>query len=201
MLSAVFTQSSRVLMMMIALLLVLIGANVENVAAESGNNKTLTLDECHELGFDPLQLACETCNTLSSWLPSEQIVLKNCLSCCQVYRDLPRAQPQRYQAAILVHATGQNEHLDNLMNNDKFEEVVKNQKGSRRFQRVEVPMHAVMMVPSHIYWLDYLLDGGRSYDISSLEQFEAKAKETVTLDPSWKTDDIRDMILTLLADK
>lgn len=213
----VVSSSNMSLHFMITVTLVWMRLSIANAATISSIT-SYSVDQCRELGFDPFQLSCDTCEKLSSWLkdsststspssndnqkqPSVVTAVTNCLSCCQVYRDLPRAQPQRYQAAILVHATGQNEHLDNLIENDKFEETVKKIKGSNRFRRVEVPVQAAMMIPSHLYWLDQVLDESKQYDLSGMEQYEAKSKETVTLDPSWKTDDIRDMILTLLADK
>lgn len=53
------------------------------------------LEECRSKGFDPWQLACETCSLLS--LPNNQ---ETCLSCCQSYKD-SRILIKPYQSAKL----------------------------------------------------------------------------------------------------
>lgn len=60
----------------------------------------INLALCRDMGYDPMQLACQTCQVLSH-LPAH---LNQCLACCQSYRDVSR-RSHPHQAVVLVETT------------------------------------------------------------------------------------------------
>jgi hypothetical protein len=77
----------------------------------------ISIESCHEDGFDPVQLACPTCDILPESVDSK------CRACCQPYKTV-KTQTKRYACAVLLHHDEQgmmpeidqvyNEEVDNI---------------------------------------------------------------------------------------
>ena len=149
--------------------------------------------DCHESGFDPEQLACQTCQIL----PTE--FLDPCQKCCQGWLDIKRIT-KPYAAAVVVDRGAQGDVETFLKEN--WDEVIE-QKGTHRLQRIETPreqqqLYFYMPRPSQVLFFDdsttIIKNNKLTHDLSKLTKM---AKEIVSLD-GMKREDIKDMLLTLL---
>ena len=174
------------------LLLALITLSVlSSASAERTVGTYKTLEECKALGFDPFQLACDTCKLLPASAQS------SCEACCQPYKSIENQRTHRYAGAVLFHSDGGglSSEVSTFLEEDL--ENVHSQKGKSRLQLLELSGGGSLFhrQPSGIFFFD---------DIpSSLQDFrklQQEAKEIIIVD-GWKRDDIRDMILALLPDK
>jgi hypothetical protein len=186
------------------------------VASSAGSATTITdqewIDDCHQAGFDPTQLACKTCLLLPK--PSVAVSVsadmhqKTCLECCQAWKDTQRTITKPYEAAVLVApatASGSTVTAGELAQflEQDWNDLVQ-AKGSHRLVHLQVedtssngyysyyqqggpPRTAVL----------YLLEERMSGAVRSVAEYSKAAKETIHLD-GWKRDDIRDMLSTLL---
>lgn len=170
--------------------------------AASHSQETLDVEECRRQGFDPMHLACTTCNLLPSTHQA------SCRGCCQAYKSVTvRTQP--YEAAVLVRWTtnGGGSEVDELIQDkDEWPKFVKERGGSERLQilrrKSDDPMHGMMAMlmmggggpsPGEVLFLDQKIKKGRL----SYETVSDMAKEVVSLQGLNK-DEIRDMLQTLL---
>ena len=169
------------------------GETFETPAAAGGSD---WLDDCHAAGFDPMQLACRTCELLPT--VSHHHHQTACLQCCQSYKDVERMS-KPYEAAVLV-TSGRSfagEELDNFLQQD-WDDLVQ-AKGATRLMQIVRPerggsMHSYFRTPPTVL---YLLDKQHGGSQKSATDYAKVAKETLVLD-GWKRDNIRDMLLTLL---
>ena len=178
------------------MLLALITLSVlSSASAERTDDTYKTLEECKALGFDPFQLACDTCKLLPA--PAQS----SCEACCQPYKSIENQRTHRYAGAVLFHSDGGgfggglSSEVSTFLEEDL--ETVHSQKGKSRLQLLELNGGGSLFhrQPSGIFFFDDMP--------SSLQDFrklQQEAKEIIIID-GWKRDDIRDMILALLPDK
>lgn len=85
-----------------------------------------SLESCRQSGFDPLQLACGTCDLLTESMKPK------CLACCQAFRNV-KAKAKRYEAAVLIHPEIDSflPEIDELYREDVSS--IQKQKGKQRF--------------------------------------------------------------------
>jgi hypothetical protein len=168
----------------------IISRNIPNVLVTAADWVT----ECNESGFDPEQLACQTCQIL----PAE--FLDKCQKCCQSWLDIKRIT-KPYAAAVVVDRGSQGDVETFFKEN--WDEVVE-QKGTHQLQKIETPkeqqqIYFYMPRPSQVLFFD---DGTTIINKNNKLSFELPklvkmAKEIVNLD-GMKREDIKDMLLTLL---
>jgi hypothetical protein len=152
------------------------------------------MESCVKQGFDPTNLSCDTCVLLRSTDYHLQ-----CLDCCQSYKTLD-SKTSRYQTAILVHAAGGNEEIDNFVR-EELEQVQEQKEGftvRESSASSSSSLYSGMMFgmsPSILYFFkDQVLS---SVPTKSLPE---QAQEEIYL-RGWSKDDLKDMIQTLLPDK
>jgi hypothetical protein len=150
------------------------------------------LTACTESGFQPEQLACQTCTVL----PNEFV--EQCERCCQSWLDVKRiAKP--YAAAVLVDR-GSSGDVETFFK-ENWHEVLAI-KGAHQLQKIDTPREQkyqfFMARPSQVLFFDdssSIITGNKlKVDLSTLME---TAKEVVNLD-GMKREDIKDMLLTLL---
>jgi hypothetical protein len=97
-----------------------------SLVAGKDSQDAVSLESCRQSGFDPLQLACDTCDLLP------ETVVNKCRDCCQPFRNV-NAKAKRYEAAVLVHPEGQSffPEIDELYKEDV--KSIQQQKGKTRF--------------------------------------------------------------------
>lgn len=97
-----------------------------SLVAGKDSQDAASLESCRQSGFDPLQLACSTCDLLP------ESVVNKCQECCQPFRNV-NAKAKRYEAAVLVHSEGQSFYpeIDELYKEDV--KGIQKQKGKTRF--------------------------------------------------------------------
>jgi hypothetical protein len=146
--------------------------------------------ECRESGFDPDQLACQTCKIL----PTKFVAM--CEKCCQSWLDTKRIT-KPYAAAILIdRSTGGD--VATFLEKD-WEELL-TAKGTDRLQKLSTTkdqFNFFMARPSQILFFDdlsVLANGKAASDVVSLAKV---AVDSYNLD-GMKREDIKDMLLTLL---
>ena len=173
---------------------------------------------CRHYGFDPLQLACQTCQLLTK-LPQQQKKQQQkkqqqeeiCKECCQPYKDTQSLR-KPYQSAILVVPPKQlmDDELTTFLRED-WDDLVERQGGFTRLQKINMKndkssslLHQgfwFIRTPAEVHFFDERLSSSSSssniQDLSE-EDITDMAKETMQL-YGWKRDDIRDMIQTLLV--
>ena len=170
--------------------------NDERIITNAGASSVLMfLNDCRNAGFDPMQLACTTCELLP---PKHQT---KCGECCQSYKTLEK-RSKRYEMAYLLN-TGYPESVREFVREDK--DKVLEQKGDSRFHVQDYAVDRNMMgmmgmfqqEPSAIFWFDEPIDID-----ADLQQIVQSADEiTVLTGRGLGRDDMRDMLLTLLPDK
>jgi hypothetical protein len=152
------------------------------------------LNDCKDAGFDPMQLACTTCEIL----PMEH--QSKCRDCCQSYKTLQK-RSKRYEKAVLLN-TGFPEAVKELVRDDV--DAIREQKGAARFhvQDLAVDMDMMGMMgffqpePSAILWFDT-----PASDDDTTDDLMSKADEiTVLSGRGLGRDDVRDMLLAMLPD-
>ena len=221
-------KTHHVLNVRLLLLLTLIGLVVTTtVGTETGdnNNRKVHKDDdddvvqslralhgqewvtgCRHYGFDPLQLACQTCQLLTK-LPQQQQEI--CKECCQPYKDTQSLR-KPYQSAILVVPPKQlmDDELTTFLRED-WDDLVERQGGFTRLQKINMKNDKsssllqqgfwFIRTPAEVHFFDERLSSSSSniQDLSE-EDIAVMAKETMQL-YGWKRDDIRDMIQTLLV--
>lgn len=151
------------------------------------------ITECNEAGFDPEQLACQTCLIL----PLE--FLDKCQKCCQSWLDIKRIT-KPYAAAVVIDRGSQGDVETFFKEN--WDEVIE-QKGTHQLQKIQTPkeqqqFHFFMPRPSQVLFFDdsttVIKNNKLLYDLPKLVKM---AKEIVNLD-GMKREDMKDMLLTLL---
>jgi hypothetical protein len=148
--------------------------------------------ECRDLGFDPDQLACQTCDILPS-----QFIAK-CQLCCQSWLDTKRIT-KPYAAAILIDRGTEGDVATFLK--DDWDDIL-NTKGKHRLLRLpatkDQSQYSLFMVrPSQLLFFDdasVLSNRKLTSDLSSLVKLAA---DSYYLD-GMKREDMKDMLLTLL---
>jgi hypothetical protein len=155
-------------------------------------SKTDWLEECRTSGFDPTQLACRTCQLL----PVEN--QKDCLGCCQSYKDVEHISKPYEAAVLVVSGRSAGEEFERFLDED-WDDLVKT-KGANRL--LQIPRgdrggssFSMFFAPPTVL---YLLDEKHAGEKKSASAYATVAKETLYLD-GWKRDDIRDMLSTLLS--
>jgi hypothetical protein len=191
-------------------------------AAPAEQDKEDWLSGCRDVGYDPYQLACSTCELIV--LPVDSRDNEGCLRCCQRYKDVERIR-KPYEAAVLVlHHHQHQHHKASAASKGEFEQFLDEDwaklvaaKGENRLLQLQDPQ--LDRFPS-------LLAGGGptggfyfhmpvatllffdSFDAVSAHKQNGRknggddallesAKEVIKLD-GWKRDDIRDMLTALL---
>ena len=151
------------------------------------------VSDCHASGFDPEQLACQTCQVL----PIE--FLDQCQKCCQSWLDVKRIT-KPYAAAVVIDR-GSAGDVETFFK-ENWDEVIE-EKGTHQLQKIETPreqqqFHFFMPRPSQVLFFDdstaIIKNNKLTYDLPKLVKM---AKEVVNLD-GMKREDIKDMLLTLL---
>lgn len=149
--------------------------------------------DCNESGFDPEQLACQTCQIL----PVE--FLDKCQKCCQSWLDIKRIT-KPYAAAVVIDR-GSAGDVETFFK-ENWDEVIE-QKGTHQLQIIQTPkeqqqFHFFMPRPSQVLFFDdsakIIKNNKLTYDLPKLVKM---AKEVVNLD-GMKREDIKDMLLSLL---
>ena len=149
--------------------------------------------ECNESGFDPEQLACQTCQIL----PTE--FLDKCQKCCQSWLDIKRIT-KPYAAAVVIDR-GSLGDVETFFK-ENWDEVVE-EKGTHQLQKIQTPKEQqqfqfFMPRPSQVLFFDdstaIIKNNKLLFDLPKLVKI---AKEIVSLD-GMKREDMKDMLLTLL---
>lgn len=190
-------------------------ASVSTVDAAA--HPTVSVSECHDWGFDPHSLSCDTCAVLTAH-PSLDRFRDECLRCCQAWRADPIVNPEakhetfvgRYQGAVLVYdprSLDKYEEVKNFMTEGDRDDVVTS-KGKGRFKVVEKEeeegidvqrMNLMNLMggrgggmfpiqPPTLYFFKDLAGGIKT----------SEADEKVALRGGWKREDIKDMLMTVL---
>ena len=84
------------------LILVLLRSCYSGIASNTPSSSWVL--QCRQQGFDPWQLACGTCELLQQTFSSpesEKSIYKQCLQCCQSYKDTAHIR-KPYEAAVLM---------------------------------------------------------------------------------------------------
>ncbi|GAX09683.1 hypothetical protein FisN_19Lu163 [Fistulifera solaris] len=180
---------------------------------DDDQRRLLNVQECRWKGFDPMRLACSTCD----WLP-QSTKKKDCQQCCQSYfsSSFTAATNQRrttpYQAAVLVQSSSSStlffpNALDRLLADKEEWEKIRNEKGGD--QRLQVittgtlPQHHSEQTPDYLRSLRpnaeiLLLDETLpSSGVLSYEKLQQQAVEIISLYGLTK-DDIQDLLRTVL---
>jgi hypothetical protein len=161
-------------------------------AATKTASSSSMMESCISQGFDPTNLSCDTCVLLRSTDYHLQ-----CLDCCQSYKTLD-SKTSRYKSAILVHAAGGNEEIDNFVR-EELEQVQEQKEGFtvRKSSSSSSPYGGMIfgMSPSVLYFFKDQVPA--SLPTKSLPE---QAQEEIYL-RGWSKDDLKDMIQTLLPDK
>ena len=148
--------------------------------------------DCRDSGFDPDQLACQTCDILPI-----QFITK-CQSCCQSWLDTKRIS-KPYAGAILIDR-GTGGDVASFLKED-WDEILTT-KGKNRLLRLPATSdHSqyslFMMRPSQLLFFDdasVLTNRKLTADLPSLVKLAA---DSYNLD-GMKREDMKDMILTLI---
>jgi hypothetical protein len=150
------------------------------------------LEDCRQSGFDPTQLACRTCQLLPEGNQKE------CLGCCQSYKDVEHISKPYEAAVLVVSGRSAGEEFERFLDED-WDDLVKT-KGANRL--LQIPRgdrggssFSMFFAPPTVL---YLLDEKHAGEKKSSSAYATIAKETLYLD-GWKRDDIRDMLSTLLS--
>ena len=192
--------------------------------AQSTATAMLSDTECRAHGFDPWQLACSTCDLLRSYIIESEVdtVDTICRKCCQAYKDTVRIE-KPYEAAVLLYsksmasmaAGGVDDELAQFLKQDWDElAATKNKASSNRLlkQQREQPkpdadsfdimrMMMLMRPQAQLYLFKDPLPTKPSALkalLDNVETLEQVATEVIQLDNSWKRDDLKDMLTTLL---
>lgn len=185
-------------------LLLLLGLTAALSAAAENDAVVGWLEGCRGQGFDPWQLACVTCDLM----PSVKIKA-TCLTCCQSYKDVVLTGGGRFekphQAAILVLPMGMPvpEEVQKLLD-DNWNELLEAKGSDRLFQMELMPnlstpgMRFMFSAPpTYIYFFDDKKDMANYRTATSVATIANAAKESISLQ-SWKREDIKDMLETML---
>lgn len=175
-------------------------------------NKRMDIRDCRQKGFDPMRLACPTCDLLPV------TVQETCQSCCQSYLATKR-RTNPYQSAVLVQSTWNQQQqqpnpypseLDMLLEDkDEWERILQEKGGNTRLQIITRNIQPTMnpsserdlwsllirrQPPVEVLLFDETLSttGTLSYDT-----LKEKAVEIISLQGLSK-DDIKDLLMTLL---
>lgn len=180
---------------------------------DSYDTKIVDIRECRQKGFDPMRLACPTCNLL----PEE--FQEACKGCCQSYLGVKR-RTNPYQAAVLVKSSSDSiqklgqqpgrfqTEIDMLLDDkEEWTKLLKEKGGKERLQVMirnleqdentserDILSLLIRRRPSvEVLMLDEKLPAGSL----SYEMLKDKATEIISLQGLSK-DDIKDLLMTLL---
>jgi hypothetical protein len=181
----------------------------------------LKIDECREQGFDPMRLACSTCDLL----PVDH--QPACKACCQSYMDLSHRRTRPYEAAVLVHSSANlgmvgggsprssgSAEIDELLEDtEEWERLVNEKGGEQRLQvlkrTVGLPKGGRFSGGNSQELVQELMKGGPPAEVLLMDEklprggelvyddLHKQAAEVISLQGSSK-DDIKDLLMTLL---
>lgn len=184
-------------------------AATNNDSNSYDDDKILNIRDCRERGFDPMRLACPTCDLLPEHFREA------CRKCCQSYLDAAKRRTTPYQAAVLVKATTQQHaggrfptELDMLLEDKEEWDKILNEKGGK--ERLQVMTRNVQRPNSEPNLLSVLLRYRPPVEVLLLDEtlptagttlsydkLKEKATEIISLQGLSK-DDIKDLLMTLL---
>lgn len=178
------------------LVLSIISMHQSAAASSTTDNSKGTGDwlvECRKQGFDPWQLACQTC----SLLPTDHT--NNCLACCQSYKDTERIRKPYEAAVLVVHRDPSPEgELQQFLRDDWDDlAVAKGSRLSKTEQTIQMQylQFSFFHVPSAT--LLFFDQPRTTTDSTNFETMSEQAREVIRLD-GWKRGDMRDMLKALL---
>jgi hypothetical protein len=123
---------------------------------------------------------------------------KDCLGCCQSYKDVEHISKPYEAAVLVVSGRSAGEEFERFLDED-WDDLVES-KGANRL--LQIPRgdrggsgYSLFFAPPTVL---YLLDEKHAGEKKSASAYATIAKETLYLD-GWKRDDIRDMLSTLLS--
>ena len=169
------------------------------------------LNSCRADGFDPWQLACDTCEILLKDPDGLGKHYKRCLECCQEWKNARPHMTEPYRSAIFVfrdHQDGDSEVEQFLR--DHWDDVIA-KKGAKNLIRMPQD-NSYLDAPASKsrksrYWfmkpppeLVLWYDGPLPTKLKNVQAYRDAATEVIELD-GYKKDDIRDMLTAMLADK
>jgi hypothetical protein len=146
--------------------------------------------ECNDAGFNPEQLACQTCQIL----PTEFIT--ECQKCCQTWLDTKRITKPYAAAVVLDRGSGGDVASFFKENWDEVQQA----KGTHQLQKMQTAKEQFNFFqarPSQVLFFDdssIIKKNKVTLDIPGLVK---RAVEIVNLD-GMKREDMKDMLLTLL---
>eukprot|EP00934_Nitzschia_sp_Nitz4_P001334 Nitzschia sp. Nitz4//scaffold144_size56818//33020//33538//NITZ4_006539-RA/size56818-processed-gene-0.85-mRNA-1//-1//CDS//3329536522//1334//frame0 len=141
------------------------------------------LRDCRQAGFDPLQLACPTCDLLPA---SHQ---EACRSCCLDYKS-QQVNLRRYPYAVVVP----NLYFEEVMSLVREDwSVLMEKLGPERLRKLEPSEHP--QISSAILWFN-----SPPPPKASRKDLLSIAVDRTDLH-GWKRDDIREMLLVLVEGK
>jgi hypothetical protein len=184
-------SATRLLTFLVAISITCIGCKGVSADSDIAVSNTDWLEDCRQAGFDSTQLACATC----ALLPVEN--QKDCLECCQSYKDVEHISKPYEAAVLVVSGRSAGEEFQKFLDED-WDDLVKT-KGADRLLQIPVGSRggggfSSFFAPPTVL---YLLDEQHAGEQKSASAYASIAKETLHLD-GWKRDDIRDMLKTLL---
>jgi hypothetical protein len=133
------THYSNSIVCLIVIVYVVLSFTVTGIESSTISSEWVT--KCHDQGFDPVQLACKTCNLLLDYTDNnnnnnKQILYEQCMGCCSNYMDIERIT-KPFQSAIIVLMTSKvptDGEIGNFFTNDW--ETIQDNKGSNKIIKI-----------------------------------------------------------------
>ena len=183
------------------LLLLAVGIACMSVATSAttqATNRIINVEACRQQGFDPMHLACTTCDLLLEHQTA-------CRACCQAYLSSTPPRTKPYEGAVLAVPPHGRGVMDELLEDESWEAFVKERGGAERLRVVERPamdgedMYALLMSggpPAQVLLMDQKIKDRKLM----YEKAVGLAKEIISLKGLSK-DDVKDMLQTLLSSR
>ena len=164
-------------------------------------------DSCRADGFDPWQLACDTCEILLL-APELADAHKRCLECCQEWKSSKPLVTKPYHSAVLVYRANANDdsemeqflrdHWDDVLKKKGAKHLIKMPQDNSYLDDGMAKKSRFMFMrppPEMVLWFEGPVPKG----LKNVLAYKAAAKEVIDLD-GYKKDDMKDMLSTMLAD-